>query len=524
MSASPDLESIQHRIERLFEEKPETYSEEQEQLFVEFRDLLNQGTVRSAKRDPSQPTGWRVNAWVKKGILVGFRIGGIIEMPATTGPSQFFDKWTYPLKQFTVNDRVRIVPGPAIVRVRAGGYAPAVSRWNFRRFPIFTVRVYQPRLQWTMYGGNPERTQVHQSIRLRPPFRIIWSVANQNLIEFPAVVYDGFAYIATQLGTVRAISMRYGTIAWRRELHATMAASMAVWGDRLVVHDMNGHVRVLDRRNGRTLWNRSVGSPIESSPVVRGDVDRWSDSFGAKITASVSIAGNTAYLGNYAGRVLALDARTGRLRWSGAVNGRVYGTAPVRAGRLFVPSSDGDSVTAFSSRGARLWSVSTGSYVYSSPAAWGGRVIFGSYNGVLYCVSAASGGILWTVPVGGSISGAPVIVSGIAYAASFGNRTVGVDVRTGRVVFRFPHGSTAAVDVRGGAHATIYTEALHQAGWPLDALCFAGGSMYGLEAATGVTAELFAQRNYSTEWDEIALVSGGIIFDYGARDTAVGRT
>ena len=92
---------------------------------------------------------------------------------------------------------------------------------------------------------------------------------------------------------------------------------------------------------------------------------------------------------------------------------------------------------------------------------------------------------------------------------------------TGCTVFQFPHGSTAAVDVRGGAHATIYTEALHQAGWPLDALCFAGGSMYGLEAATGVTAELFAQRGYSTEWGEIALVSGGIIFDYGARDTAV---
>jgi outer membrane protein assembly factor BamB len=365
--------------------------------------------------------------------------------------------------------RVRLVPGPAIVRVRARGYAPTERRWNFRRFPIFTVRVYQPRLQWTMYGGDPERTQVHRGIRLRPPFRIIWSVANQNLIEFSAVVSDGFAYIATQLGTVRAISMRYGTIAWRRELHATMAASLAIWGDQLVVHDMNGHVRVLDRRNGRTRWDRYIGSPIESSPVIHNDVDyfgtwdgrviaidlrrrrvRWSDSFGAKITASVSLAGNTAYLGNYGGRVLALDARTGRLRWSGSVNGRVYGTAPISSGRLFVPSSDGDSVTAFSTTGARLWSVGTGSYVYSSPAAWAGRVIFGSYNGMLYCVSAASGRRLWTVAVGGSISGAPIVVSGVVYAASFGNRTVGVNVRTGRVIFRFPHGEYVPVSGNGG--------------------------------------------------------------------------
>jgi 2,3,4,5-tetrahydropyridine-2,6-dicarboxylate N-succinyltransferase len=116
LSSSPDLESLQHRLETLFEEKPASYSEEQKELFLEFRDLLNQGTVRSAEPDQSQPTGWRVNAWVKKGILLGFRIGGIIEMPTTTGPSQFFDKWTYPLKQFTVDDGVRIVPGGSSVR------------------------------------------------------------------------------------------------------------------------------------------------------------------------------------------------------------------------------------------------------------------------------------------------------------------------------------------------------------------------------------------------------------------------
>jgi 2,3,4,5-tetrahydropyridine-2,6-dicarboxylate N-succinyltransferase len=116
LSARSDLESVQHRIETLFDEKPETYSEEQKELFVEFRDLLNRGIVRSAECDESQPTGWRVNAWVKKGILLGFRIGGIIEMPAATGPSQFFDKWTYPLKQFTATDGVRIVPGGSSVR------------------------------------------------------------------------------------------------------------------------------------------------------------------------------------------------------------------------------------------------------------------------------------------------------------------------------------------------------------------------------------------------------------------------
>jgi eukaryotic-like serine/threonine-protein kinase len=364
---------------------------------------------------------------------------------------------------------VRVVPRPAIVKVRRAGYSSAERRFDFRRASAFTFRIYQPRLQWTMYGADPARTGFHRSVRLRPPFRIVWSIPHGDQIEFPAVVSDGFAYIANRRGTVQAFSMRHGTLAWRRHTHTIMASSLAVWHDKLVVHGMgDGRVRILNRKNGRILWTKSIGSAIESSPVVRYDIDyfgtrdgrivalnlrtrriRWAYHSGAKVTGSVSLAGRTAYVGNYGGQVLALDTVTGRRRWSSSVNGRVYGTSPVSGGRLFVPSSTGGSVTSFSTRGARLWSFYTGSYVYSTPATWAGRVVFGSYNGVLYCVSARTGGLLWTVRVGGAISGAPVIVDGIAYAASFGDRTVGVDVRTGRVIFRFPHGHYVPVSGNG---------------------------------------------------------------------------
>ncbi|MBV9268951.1 MAG: 2,3,4,5-tetrahydropyridine-2,6-dicarboxylate N-succinyltransferase, partial [Acidobacteriaceae bacterium] len=65
--------------------------------------------------DPTQPTGWRVNTWVKKGILLGFRIGGIVEM-SQAGPLAFFDKWTYPTKSVSVSDAIRIVPGGSSIR------------------------------------------------------------------------------------------------------------------------------------------------------------------------------------------------------------------------------------------------------------------------------------------------------------------------------------------------------------------------------------------------------------------------
>ena len=102
-------------IEALFDQKPSTYSEEHQKIFADFRNLLNNGTIRAAEPDGSHPTGWRVNAWVKKGILLGFRIGGTVEMSGG-GPLQFFDKSTYPAKHLTLADGVRIVPGGSSLR------------------------------------------------------------------------------------------------------------------------------------------------------------------------------------------------------------------------------------------------------------------------------------------------------------------------------------------------------------------------------------------------------------------------
>ncbi|MBV9158108.1 MAG: 2,3,4,5-tetrahydropyridine-2,6-dicarboxylate N-succinyltransferase [Acidobacteriaceae bacterium] len=106
---------MQERIERLFEEQPPHYSHEQNALFEEFRDMLNRGTIRAAEPDASAPTGWRANAWVKKGILLGFRMGAVVRM-AENSAFPFFDKSTYPLRSFGAKDGVRIVPGGSSVR------------------------------------------------------------------------------------------------------------------------------------------------------------------------------------------------------------------------------------------------------------------------------------------------------------------------------------------------------------------------------------------------------------------------
>ena len=103
--------SLQTDIEGLFDKPPATYNEEHRQLFYAFRELLNKGKLRSAEPDSSAASGWRVNSWVKKGILLGFRLGGIVEMGG-----QFFDKATYPLRALAVEDGVRVVPGGSSIR------------------------------------------------------------------------------------------------------------------------------------------------------------------------------------------------------------------------------------------------------------------------------------------------------------------------------------------------------------------------------------------------------------------------
>ena len=103
--------SLEKTIEELFANPPSQYSDAQKNVFFEFRDLLNRGAIRAAEPDTVAPSGWRVNAWVKKGILLGFRMGGIVQMSG-----QFFDKSTYPLKQIAAADGVRVVPGGSSIR------------------------------------------------------------------------------------------------------------------------------------------------------------------------------------------------------------------------------------------------------------------------------------------------------------------------------------------------------------------------------------------------------------------------
>lgn len=107
---------MQQQIEALFENPPEQYSAADFALFAEFKEELNSGRIRAAQPDAASATGWRVNAWVKKAILLGFRMGALVDMSIDAARQPWFDKSTYPVKHLKPEDGVRIVPGGSSIR------------------------------------------------------------------------------------------------------------------------------------------------------------------------------------------------------------------------------------------------------------------------------------------------------------------------------------------------------------------------------------------------------------------------
>lgn len=107
---------MQAEIEKLFDDKPATYTNEHFHLFENFKRALNAGDIRAAEPDASTKTGWRVNTWVKKGILIGFRMGTVVDMSIDAGRQPWMDKSTFPVKQIASDQGVRIVPGGSSIR------------------------------------------------------------------------------------------------------------------------------------------------------------------------------------------------------------------------------------------------------------------------------------------------------------------------------------------------------------------------------------------------------------------------
>jgi len=112
------ISQLQETIENFFAAGPDAIGDNFAMAaFLALRAALEVGDVRAASPDAASPSGWRVNAWVKQGILLGFRLGVLEEFPSAG--FSFVDKSTFPVRHFSSGEGVRVVPGGSSVRSAA---------------------------------------------------------------------------------------------------------------------------------------------------------------------------------------------------------------------------------------------------------------------------------------------------------------------------------------------------------------------------------------------------------------------
>ena len=366
---------------------------------------------------------------------------------------------------------------------------------------VTTVEKTEPlpkNVAWPEYGFEPNRTRA-VDLALRPPYRRIWTFRAGSLVEFPPAIAYGRLYFTTNSGKLLAVNAKTGKRAWKYLSHRCVAASPAVgtqqhgtvyavflnrppcnrkkskdgkviafaaghgvirWqktigpsesspllaGNRLYTGDWAGRLWALDARSGRTIWRSKQLGPIKGAPA---------------------LAGGHVYVGSYDGHLYCFGAQKGRLLWRAKAQSRLYGHArfysspTVAYGRVYIGGTDGKVYSYGAASGKLRWSHSTGGYVYASPAVWNQLVLVGSYSKKFYAFDAATGAQRWSFKANGPISGSATVIGNVVYFATLKERTYALNARTGKLLWSFPDGKYTPVVAEKGrlyliGYARIY--------------------------------------------------------------------
>jgi outer membrane protein assembly factor BamB len=334
---------------------------------------------------------------------------------------------------------------------------------------------------WPDYGYTKDRRRyLPAGPDLGPPFRTMWAMQTDDLVEFPPVMASRRLFLLKNNGTLWAISADNGRRVWQRKVGAQAAASPALANGvvyAVVLKRLHrvpaGRVAAYSQRRGRVLWSRPLRSRSESSPVyadgmlffgsedgtvyalnARNGHVRWTYRAPGAVKSGLALNNGILYFGDYSGHVQAVRASNGHKVWSaktsgakfGFASGQFYSTPAVAFGRVYLGNTDGFVYSFATTNGKLAWSKQTSNYVYASPAVadipdLGPTVYVGSYDGTFYALDARSGKVRWQRKAGGKISGSATIVGNIVYFANLAARTtIGLAVRSGAPVFKFPHG------------------------------------------------------------------------------------
>jgi outer membrane protein assembly factor BamB len=337
-------------------------------------------------------------------------------------------------------------------------------------------------VMWPLNGYDAERHRVGP-YALKPPFRRVWTFRARQLLEFPPAVGYGRLYFTNNSGVIFAVNAKTGKRAWKKKIGRCVASTPALDSHTVYQAFLNrppcnskrkpgrleGEVIAFATGFGKIRWRTKIG-PTESSPLVadgrvfvgdwRGRVYaldqktgrvRWTFQGKGRIKGGIAKSGNRLFFGTYDGYLYAIRARTGKVIWRTRSQDRLggrgdfYSTPAVAYGRVYIGSTDGKVYSYGAASGELRWSQSLGGYVYGSPAVWRKTVYVGSYGNRFTALDAATGDVKWRFRVETDISGSATVMNGIVYFSTFGEITYALDARNGKELWRFKDGKYGGV-------------------------------------------------------------------------------
>jgi outer membrane protein assembly factor BamB len=281
---------------------------------------------------------------------------------------------------------------------------------------------------WSQLGYDPGRTAnqpfdhvLSEEVTPGKKYRMMpyWVYSASASIQTSPAVSDGRAFVGDESGTLSAINIATGGLAWSATTGGAIESSPAV--DRaaglVVVGSSDGSINAYKERSGKSAWQVKTTAAVTSSPLIyRGVV----------------------YIGSGDSKLYAISETSGTVRWTAALAGPAVGSPALDPGASTVVIGDrSGAVTAFragATSASRRWRVKT-SAVLNSPVIANGRVFIGSSGGVVRALSESSGKTEWSTVLGSSVTGQMAFQAGHLYVGTAGGRLTALRAGSGSLMW-----------------------------------------------------------------------------------------